>query len=180
MIGAAGTNALTINCCRWSTRSCVGSRARQLRPERAGHTLQPTALVHEAYLRLVDQRRVDWRSRAHFFGVAAQVMRRILVDDARRHSAAKRGDGSSSVCRSMKRKTQPPRTTYRARTEARPSIALAAVDRGLGADRRIPRVRRPHHRGGGVCAEGVAVDGKREWRTAKAWLTRELGAEPRP
>ena len=67
--------------------------ARQLRRERVGHTLQPTALVHEAYLRLVDQRQVDWRSRAHFFGVAAQVMRRILVDNARRHNASKRGEG---------------------------------------------------------------------------------------
>ena len=73
-----------------------GIARRQLRREREGHTLQPTALVHEAYLRLVDQRQVDWRSRAHFFGVAAQVMRRILVDDARRHNAAKRGDGSSA------------------------------------------------------------------------------------
>jgi RNA polymerase sigma factor (TIGR02999 family) len=70
---------------------------RQLRRERAGHTLQPTALVHEAYLRLVDQRQVSWRSRAHFFGVAAQVMRRILVDDARRHNAAKWGDGIQRV-----------------------------------------------------------------------------------
>jgi RNA polymerase sigma factor (TIGR02999 family) len=52
--------------------------ARQLRRERAGHTLQPTALVHEVYLRIVDQRQVDWQNRAHFFGVAAQVMRRIL------------------------------------------------------------------------------------------------------
>src|SRR5438045_8216956 len=71
--------------------------ASRLRRERDGHTLQPTALVHEAYLRLVDQRQVDWRSRAHFFGVAAQVMRRILVDDARRHNALKRGDGVQRV-----------------------------------------------------------------------------------
>src|SRR4026208_2057784 len=67
--------------------------ARQLRSERVGHTLQPTALVHEVYMRLVDQRTVDWRNRAHFFGAAAQVMRRILVDHARRHGASKRGDG---------------------------------------------------------------------------------------
>src|ERR1700754_114125 len=65
---------------------------RQLRGERDGHTLQPTALIHEAYIRLVDQRHVNWQDRAHFFGVAAQVMRRILVDHARRHNAAKRGD----------------------------------------------------------------------------------------
>src|SRR4249920_177296 len=65
--------------------------ARQLRKERPNHTLQPTALVHEAYIRLVDQRNVNWQNRAHFFGVAAQVMRRLLVDHARRHNAEKRG-----------------------------------------------------------------------------------------
>jgi RNA polymerase sigma factor (TIGR02999 family) len=62
----------------------------QMRGERAGHTLQPTALVHEAFLRLVDQNRGGWQNRAHFFGVAAQTMRRLLVDYARRRSAAKR------------------------------------------------------------------------------------------
>ena len=62
-----------------------------LRDERIGHTLQPAALVHEAYLRLVDQDRADWRSRAQFMGVAAQLMRRILVDYARERAAAKRG-----------------------------------------------------------------------------------------
>src|SRR6185436_4697070 len=71
--------------------------ARQLRNERADHTLQPTALVHEVYIRLVDQRHVDWQNRAHFFGVAAQVMRRILVDHARRHDASKRGEGVRCV-----------------------------------------------------------------------------------
>jgi RNA polymerase sigma factor (TIGR02999 family) len=70
---------------------------RQLQKERVGHTLQPTALVHEVYLRLVDQRRVDWRDRAHFFGAAAQIMRRILVDHARRHGAGKRGGGLACV-----------------------------------------------------------------------------------
>src|SRR6188472_1514243 len=71
--------------------------ARELRKERADHTLQPTALVHEAYIRLVDQRQVDWHNRAHFFGVAAQIMRRILVDHGRRHRASKRGDGVRCV-----------------------------------------------------------------------------------
>src|SRR5262245_29941003 len=70
---------------------------RQLRRERAGHTLQPTALVHEAYLRMVEQRHVDWKTRAHFFGAAAEMMRRILVDHARRHKAGKRGDGIPAV-----------------------------------------------------------------------------------
>jgi len=64
-----------------------------MRRERQGHSLQPTELVHEAYLRLVDQTRVDWRSRTHFFAVAAQAMRRILVDHARRQTTAKRGGG---------------------------------------------------------------------------------------
>jgi len=64
---------------------------RQMRAERVGHTLQPTALVHEAFLRLVDQSHTDWQTRAHFFAAAAQVMRRILVDHARRRRAAKRG-----------------------------------------------------------------------------------------
>jgi RNA polymerase sigma-70 factor, ECF subfamily len=63
----------------------------QMRDERAGHTLQPTALVHEAFLRLVDQSRADWLNRAQFFAVAAQLMRRLLVDHARRRRAAKRG-----------------------------------------------------------------------------------------
>ena len=73
-----------------------GAAARQLRNEWAGHTLQPTALVHEVYMRLVDQRHVDWQSRAHFC-VAAQLMRRILVDHARRRGASKRGDGVCCV-----------------------------------------------------------------------------------
>ena len=72
--------------------------SRQLKRERVGHTLQPTALVHEVYLRLVDQRQVDWRNRAHFFGAAAEVMRRILVDHARRHSAGKRGRRNARRC----------------------------------------------------------------------------------
>src|SRR5437899_2107974 len=68
-----------------------------LRNERADHTLQPTALVHEAYLRLVDQHSVDWRNRAQFIGMAAQMMRRILVNHAEAHKAAKRGDGTEKV-----------------------------------------------------------------------------------
>ena len=62
-----------------------------MRAERVGHTLQPTALLHEAFLRLVDQSRTDWQNRAHFFGVASQLMRRLLVDHARRRHAGKRG-----------------------------------------------------------------------------------------
>lgn len=68
-----------------------------LRHERRDHTLQPTALVHEAFFKLIDQRAVQWQSRAHFFGIAAQAMRRILVDHARAHSAGKRGSGERKV-----------------------------------------------------------------------------------
>jgi RNA polymerase sigma-70 factor, ECF subfamily len=70
---------------------------RYMRRERTGHTLQATALVNEAYLRLVDQAGQDWKSRAHFFAVAAQVMRRVLVDHARHHLAQKRGQGMQQV-----------------------------------------------------------------------------------
>src|ERR1044071_2019907 len=69
----------------------------QLRRERPGHTLGTTGLVHETYLRLVDQTRVEWRDRAHFFGAAAMAMRRILVDYARRNRAARRGAGAEHV-----------------------------------------------------------------------------------
>src|SRR5436190_10401369 len=71
--------------------------ARAMRREDSAHTLQATALVNEAYLRLVDQRRVEWKNRAHFFGVAAQLMRRILVDHARGRQAAKRGGGAERM-----------------------------------------------------------------------------------
>src|SRR5688500_14938345 len=71
--------------------------ARYMRREPADHALQPTALVHEAYLRLVDQRQVQWRNRAHFFGMAAGMMRRILVDHARERLAEKRGGGLERV-----------------------------------------------------------------------------------
>src|SRR4030095_12398077 len=71
--------------------------ASYLRRERPDHTLQPTALVNEAFLKLIDQRAVRWQNRAHFFGIAAQAMRRILVDHARAHTASKRGDGAQRV-----------------------------------------------------------------------------------
>lgn len=70
-----------------------GMAARSLRKERSGHTLQPTALVHEAYLRLIDQRGVRWECRSHFFALAAQMIRRILVDHARKRAYGKRGGG---------------------------------------------------------------------------------------
>lgn len=153
--------------------------ARQLRGERAGHTLQPTALVHEVYLRLVDQRHVDWRDRAHFFGVAAQVMRRILVDHARRRRAGKRGDGLPSMSIDEAKDAIAP--------DAIPVLALDhALDRLAGLDEGLARVVELRAFGGLTIEEAACVlkvsptTAKREWRFARAWLTRELGLEDRP
>lgn len=149
--------------------------ARQLRAERVGHTLQPTALVHEVYLRLVDQRQVDWRNRAHFFGVAAQVMRRILVDHARRHMAAKRGEGIRCVS-----------VDDAHDVAAADELPILALDRALGrladVDGELARIVELRAFGGLTIDEAAHVLGvspstaKRDWRTAKAWLTRELGS----
>ena len=149
--------------------------ARRLRRERAGHTLQPTALVHEAYLRLVEQRNVDWHDRAHFYGVAAQVMRRILVDHARRHAARKRGDGAHQVpLEEVVMVLAAPDTSVLALDQA--LTRLERVDPGLA---QIVELRAF---GGMTIDESAHVlkvspsTAKREWRTAKAWLTRELGS----
>lgn len=152
--------------------------ARQLRRERAGHSLQPTALVNEAYLRLVDQRKVDWRNRAHFFGVAAQVMRRILVDHARRHQAQKRGDGlpSLSIDPAVEAASSDPISVL---------VLNQVLERLTKLDRDLARIVELRAFGGLTIEESAHVlnvspsTAKREWRTAKAWLTRELGAESR-
>jgi len=148
--------------------------ARQLRRERDGHTLQPTALVHEAYLRLVEQCSVDWRSRAHFYGVAAQMMRRVLVDHARRRAAQKRGDPGQRVPLDDIAETAPaPQIPVLALNDA--LSRLEQVDGGLA---RIVELRAF---GGLTIDEAAHVlnvspsTAKREWRTAKAWLARELG-----
>jgi RNA polymerase sigma factor (TIGR02999 family) len=150
--------------------------ARQLRHERAGHTLQPTALVHEAYLRLIEQRDVDWEDRAHFFGAAAQVMRRVLVDHARRHTARKRGDGAPTV----------PIEEVADDLRAKP-IPVLALDHALGrletVDPDLARIVELRAFGGLTIEEAAHVlkispsTAKREWRTAKAWLARELDPE---
>ena len=153
--------------------------SRQLRSERVGHTLQPTALVHEVYLRLVDQRHVDWRNRAHFFGAAAQVMRRILVDHARRRAASKRGDGFHRV--------SVDEATELAAPEGIPVLALdRALDRLATKDQALARIVELRAFGGMTIEEAACVldvspsTAKREWRTAKAWLARELSSELRP
>lgn len=147
--------------------------ARQLRAERDGHTLQPTALVHEAYLRLVDQRHTDWQHRAHFFGVAAAVMRRILVDHARRHLAFKRGAGLQPVPLSAALELAAPAAVS--------VLGLdEALDRLTGLDPGLGRIIELRAFGGLTVEEAATVlhvstsTAKRQWRTAKAWLAREL------
>ena len=147
--------------------------ARQLRRERVTHTLQPTALVHEVYMRLVDQRQVHWQDRAHFLGVAAQTMRRILVDHARRHGAKKRGDGVTRVS-----------IDDAEEIVAEREIPLLALERALGRlesiDPELVRIVELRAFGGLTIDESAHVlkvspsTAKRDWRTAKAWLNREL------
>jgi len=152
---------------------------RQLGKERADHTLQPTALVHEVFIRLVDQRQVDWKNRAHFFGVAANLMRRILVDHARRHAARKRGDGMRRVSIDEAQDVAAPKDM--------PVLALDhALDRLERVDAELAKIVELRAFGGLTIEEAAHVLGvspstaKRDWRTAKAWLNRELGSEGRP
>ena len=153
--------------------------ARQLRNERADHTLQPTALVHEVYMRLVDQRRVDWQNRAHFFGVAAQLMRRILVDHARRHGASKRGEGVRCV-------SIDDANDLAASNEMPVLVFDHALDRLEKIDSELAKIVELRAFGGLTIEEVAHVLSvspstvKRDWRTAKAWLKRELDSEVRP
>lgn len=143
--------------------------ARYLRRERAGHTLQPTALVHEAYLRLVDQRQVEWQDRGHFFAVAAQAMRRILVDHARTHQRDKRGGG-----------VQKETLDENSAISYERSIELLAVDEALTRletlDPQQSRLVELRYFAGLTIEETAHVLGvsmatvKREWSVARAWL----------
>ena len=146
---------------------------RHLHGERAGHTLQPTALVHELYLRLVNQRRVDWTDRTHFFAVAAKVMRRILVDHARRRKSEKRGGALTPV-------------TIGAASDVavEESVDVLALDEALeGLEKVYPqqaRVVELRFYGGltiDETAEAMSVSPatiSREWTMARAWLRRAL------
>jgi RNA polymerase sigma factor (TIGR02999 family) len=146
---------------------------RHLYRERDGHTLQPTALVHELYLRLVDQRNVEWNSRTHFFAVAAQVMRRILVDHARRRKSEKRGGGVSPV-------------TIGAALDVASveNFDVIALDDALeGLEKVFPQQARLvelRFYGGLTIDETASVLGvsaatvSREWTMARAWLRRAL------
>lgn len=153
--------------------------ARAMRREGSDHTLQTTALVHEAYLRLVDQDRVVWRSRAHFFGVAAQLMRRILVDHARGRHAAKRGGGLQRLA--LDDGDAP---TAAADTEGIDVIALhEALERLATFDPVQARLVELRYFGGlniDETADALDVSPatvKREWAIARAWLRRELTAQ---
>jgi RNA polymerase sigma factor (TIGR02999 family) len=154
--------------------------AAAMRREQDGHTLQPTALVHEAYMRLVNQDRIQWRNRAQFYGVAAQLMRRILIDHAREHLADKRGGGAAHVTLS--------------RVDAAPDDAGAvdvlelhgALERLAQLDARQARLVELRYFGGlsiDETAEALEISAatvKREWATARAWLKRELMSSENP
>ena len=142
--------------------------------ERPGHTLQPTALIHEAYLRLIDQGQPDWRGRAHFFSFAAHLMRQILVDHARAKGADKRGAGFQKVTLTTAGALAPERTID--------LVALdEALDRLAAFDKRRARVLELRFFAGMTEEEtaeslGISVPTvRRDTRLAEAWLYREIG-----
>ena len=147
--------------------------ARYLRRERPDHTLQTTALIHEAYVRLVDQKDVRWQNRAHFFGVAAQLMRRILVDHARKDQALKRGGPAVALP-----------LEEAAAVSGGPDMNLVALDEALtklaAVDERKGRVVELKYFGGLTAEEAAEVLGvseatvRHDWGLAKAWLRREI------
>jgi len=144
-----------------------------MRRERSDHTLQPTALVHEAYLKLVEQRSVDWQGRAHFFGIAAQMMRRILIDHARGHLREKRGAGEKPVPLDEALVFAPEQ-----------SLELVRVDQSLERlaqiDPRQSKIVELRFFGGLTVEQTAEVLGispktvKRDWSVAKAWLHGDL------
>jgi RNA polymerase sigma factor (TIGR02999 family) len=154
---------------------------RYMRHERAGNTLQTTALVNEAYLRLVDRESVDWRDRAHFFAVSAQIMRRILVDSARARASAKRGGQVRRVDHSNAFNLDEIAAVPLGRDRE-----LVAIDDALNAlaemDPRKARVLELRFFGGLSVEETAEVlkispqSVMRDWRLAKVWLMREVGA----
>lgn len=146
---------------------------RYMKREAAGHTLQTSALINEAYIRLVDRQAVDWNDRAHFFAASAQVMRHILVDHARRRRFTKRGSGARHVTLDESLIGQ----------EARAAELLAldaALDRLASIDPRKSRIVELRFYGGltvDETAHSLGLSGitiKREWRSARAWLLREM------
>lgn len=155
---------------------------RYLGRERPDHTLQPTALVNEAYLKLIDQTRVDWQNRHHFYGIAAQVMRRILVDHARMHTSEKRGGGAPQLSLDE--------LNVAGGERAAELIALdEALERLSQLFPRKGKVVELRFFGGFSVDETAQILGvsdktvMREWESAKLWLYREFereGAEAEP
>ena len=149
-----------------------------LRNERAGHTLQPTALVHEAYLKLVGGSTIDWKDRAHFFGVAARAMRQVLVDHARARDTVKRGEGQVRVELDAAGDVAAP---------AR-SLDLLDLDRALSKlaalDERQSRLVELRLFAGLTIEESAEVlrishaTVSREWKHAEVWLQREMAGRP--
>ena len=149
---------------------------RHMRRERPDHSLTPTALVHEAYLKLIDQRRVEWQNRAQFFAIAARVMRRVLVDHARARATAKRAAGLSIALDDVDVRTAPLDVDILAIDAALDE--LAAID-----DRQSQLVELRFFAGLTVeetaTALGVApITVKRDWALARAWLFRALQGRP--
>jgi RNA polymerase sigma factor (TIGR02999 family) len=149
---------------------------RYIRRESSGHTLQTTGLVNEAYLRLVDQKHVSWQNREHFFGIAAQLMRRILVDHARMRHRAKRGGGALQV--SLKE------AEVISHESPKDLLSLdEALTRLAEVDRRKSRIVELRYFGGLSIKETAEVlrvspgTVMRDWTLAKAWLYRELSNE---
>jgi RNA polymerase sigma factor (TIGR02999 family) len=151
--------------------------ARQaLRNERPGHTLQATALVHEAFLRLVPQQKKEWQNREHFFAVAAQAMRQVLVDHARRRQARKRGSGELRIALDE--------IEDRAQAESAGGVDMLHLDRALSElgriDGRRARVVEMRYFAGMTLKEIGVVTGrpewdvKKDWTLAKTWLRRNL------
>jgi RNA polymerase sigma factor (TIGR02999 family) len=148
---------------------------RAMRREGGEHTLQATALVHESYLRLVDQRRVEWRNRAHFFAIASTVMRRVLVDHARARLTAKRGGGAAPVSLAGVQPATPEGTD-----EADLLALHDALEKLAALDPDQARLVELRYFGGLTIeetAEALSISPatvKREWALARAWLRREL------
>jgi RNA polymerase sigma factor (TIGR02999 family) len=146
------------------------------RHERPGHSLQATGLVHEAYLKLVDQQRVRWQNRAQFFGVAAQMMRRILVDHARTHDAAKRGGGVSPVTLVDAAGESPPQgADVIALDSALTRLATIYPEQGRLVELRFFGGLTIEETGEAMGISPATV--KRQWIVARAWLLRELKRE---
>lgn len=152
---------------------------RRLGRERSDHTLQPTALVNEAYLRLVDQSRVQWRNRSHFFAIAAEMMRRVLVDYARKRNSGKRGGHAIQVSLDDQPVDVPSPADQRAADVIALDDALQALAK---VDARKSRLVELRFFGGlsiEEAAEALGVSpgtAMRDWTLAKAWLQREMAA----